>query len=89
MLDDVTSGFNISNNLSLKGKYNEILGFTKEEVEWLMIEAEIDKSLIKVDIEFLYNGYLFHPDANNKLYNSAMINYFFNELIDEGKKLKI
>jgi len=88
MLDDVTSGFNISNNLSLKEKYNEILGFTEEEVEFLRQEVGIDKSLIKIDMEYLYNGYKFHKDAKNKLYNSAMINYFFSEIIDEGEKLK-
>ena len=33
MLDDVTSGFNISSNLSIDRQYNEILGFTEAEVE--------------------------------------------------------
>ena len=88
MLDDVTSGFNISNNLSLKEKYCEILGFTEEEVEFVSQEAGIDKSLIKVDIKYLYNGYKFHADAKNKLYNSSLINYFFLELLDEGEKIE-
>jgi hypothetical protein len=79
MLDDVTSGFNISNNLSLKEKYCEILGFNEEEVEFVRQEAGIDKSLIKVDMKYLYNGYMFHIDAKNKLYNSSMVNYFFAE----------
>ena len=88
MLDDVTSGFNISNNLSLKEKYCEILGFTEEEVEFVRQEAGIDKSLIKVDMEYLYNGYLFHEDAKNKLYNSSMVLYFFQEVMDEGEKIE-
>jgi len=88
MLDDVTSGFNISNNLSLKEKYNEILGFTEEEVEFIKKEAGIDVSLIKVNMKFLYNGYKFHTDAKNKLYNSAMINYFLGEIKDEGEKIE-
>ncbi|MCL2074570.1 MAG: ATP-binding protein [Marinilabiliaceae bacterium] len=88
MLDDVTSGFNVSKNLSVKEKYNEILGFTEEEVEFVRQEAGVDKELIKVDMEFLYNGYKFHEDAKNKLYNSSMINYFFMELLDEGLKIK-
>ena len=86
MLDDLTSGFNISNNLSLKEGYNEILGFTDEEVAFVMQEAGIDKSTIQVDMEFLYNGYLFHADAKNKLYNPAMMNYFFLEVLEEGEK---
>jgi len=88
MLDDVTSGFNISNNLSRKEKYNEILGFTEEEVEFVRQEVGIDKSLLKIDMEYLYNGYKFHLEAENKLYNSAMINYLFNEIIDEGEKFE-
>jgi hypothetical protein len=88
MLDDVTSGFNISNNLSLKSSYNEILGFTKEEMEFVRQEAGIEKSLIKLDMEYLYNGYKFHVDAENKLYNSSMVNYFFTEILDGNGKIE-
>jgi len=88
MLDDVTSGFNISNNLSVKEKYCEILGFTEEEVEFVRQEAGVDKSLIKVDMKYLYNGYKFHFKARNKLYNSSLINYFFHELLDEGESIE-
>jgi len=31
-MDDVTSGFNIGNNVSLEPKLNTMLGFTKEDV---------------------------------------------------------
>ena len=41
-----------------------------------------------MDTKYLYNGYKFHVDAKNKLYNSSLINYFFLELIDEGEKIK-
>jgi hypothetical protein len=96
MLDDVTSGFNISNNLSNDPRYNEILGFTEEEVEFLIDECGIDRTKITVDKKFLYNGYLFHKKAENKLYNPAMIAYFLyktevtngeiEELINENLK---
>jgi hypothetical protein len=65
-----------------------MLGFTEEEVEFVRQEAGIDKSLIKADMEFLYNGYLFHINAKKKLYNPSLIHYFFYELIDEGEKIK-
>ena len=80
MLDDLTSGFNISYNLSLKEKYNEILGFTKDEVKLIIKECGIDKLLITNDIGYLYDGYLFNEDAKNKLYNSTMIFNYFHEL---------
>jgi hypothetical protein len=89
MLDDVTSGFNISNNLSIDVRYNEILGFTEKEVEFLIDECGIDRTKIKLNIEFLYNGYLFNVDGENKVYNSAMILYFLNQVLIAGEKAKI
>ena len=88
MLDDVTSGFNISNNLSLKESYNEILGFTEEEVSRLIEESGIDKHKITIDIKYWYNGYLFHEDAEHKLYNSAMILYFLDQTKETRGKVK-
>jgi hypothetical protein len=88
MLDDLTSGFNISKNLSLQKKYNEILGFTKDEVELIIEKCGIDKSLINNDIEKLYNGYLFNEEATNKLYNSTMIFNYFNEVKDTNGNVK-
>jgi hypothetical protein len=88
MLDDVTSGFNISNNLSLREKYNEILGFTEAEVDFIRQELGISKSSINYDVEYLYNGYKFHVNAKNKLYNSSMINYFFFFFLNEKGKIK-
>jgi len=86
MLDDVTSGFNISNNLSNDLRYNEILGFTEEEVEFLIDECGVDRTKINVDRKFLYNGYQFHQNAGNKLYNPSMMLYFLNKVnITEGE----
>jgi hypothetical protein len=87
MLDDLTSGFNISSNLSLEEKYNEILGFTKEEVEQIIEACEIDKSLIKHDIEKLYNGYMFYQEAKNKLYNSTMIFNYLSQVKEKNGKV--
>jgi hypothetical protein len=96
MLDDITSGFNIANNLSLKKKYNEMLGFTQEEVRTLMLETGIDLGKLNVNIEWLYNGYLFHADGEHKVYNPTMILYLLDcisaygaieSMIDENLKI--
>ena len=87
MLDDVTSGFNISNNLSTDVRYNDTLGFTEDEVERLIDECGIDRSKMTIDRKFMYNGYLFHPDAENKLYNSAMILYLLDKIQNISGKL--
>ena len=88
MLDDLTSGFNISNNLSLELEYNEILGLTRPEVEWVMDQAGLDRSLINVNIEQMYDGYLFNKQAVNKLFNSTMIFYYFLELLKNREWLE-
>jgi len=88
MLDDVTSGFNISNNLSNDLRYNEMLGFTEEEVEFLIDECGVDRTKINIDRKFLYNGYKFHEEAENKLYNSAMLLYFLHQVVITTGKLK-
>jgi hypothetical protein len=81
MLDDLTSGYNIATILTLEPQYNEMMGFTQEEVEWLMQETEVDTQYINVDIQAYYNGYLFHKDGAHRVYNPAMILYFFQQII--------
>ena len=88
MVNDLTSGFNMSTDYSLFPKYNEMLGFTKEEVDRLMIETGVDKKLIKVDMEYYYNGYMFNAKAENKVYNSQMILYLFNQVLQLGEQPK-
>jgi hypothetical protein len=88
MLNDLTSGFNIADNLTLKRKYNEMMGFTQKEVEALMQETGVDPACINVDMEMYYNGYLFHEEGENRVYNPSMILYFFNQILEEKKPPK-
>ncbi|MDR1270000.1 MAG: ATP-binding protein [Planctomycetaceae bacterium] len=87
MLDDLTSGYNIADNLTLDLQYNEMLGFTPKEVEWLMDAAGIDADHVSIDMEYYYNGYQFNAEGENKVYNSTMILYFFRQLLktSQGK----
>ncbi|MDR1343667.1 MAG: ATP-binding protein [Prevotellaceae bacterium] len=85
MLDDLTSGYNIAQILTLESQYNEMMGFTQEEVEWLMRETGVDPALINVDMEAYYNGYLFHAEGQHRVYNPAMILYFFGQILRHRK----
>jgi hypothetical protein len=85
MLDDLTSGYNIATILTLHPKYNEMMGFTQSEVEWLMRETGVDPALIDIDMEAYYNGYLFHADGKNRVYNPSMVLYLFNQIVSLGK----
>ena len=88
MLDDITSGFNIADNFSLETRYNEILGLTRAEVEWVIDQIQLDKTLISIDLEKMYDGYLFNEEAQNKLFNPTMIFNYFKGLLMTGKSFK-
>ncbi|MCL2074596.1 MAG: ATP-binding protein [Marinilabiliaceae bacterium] len=85
MLDDLTSGFNTAENLTLNKRYNNMLGFTKQEVEHLMDETGVNREFINVDMEWYYNGYLFNKDAIDRIYNPSMMLYFFKQIIEEKR----
>jgi len=88
MLDDLTSGFNITANLTLKKSLNEMMGFTREEMAWLIRELDLgveDQEALLRDIERYYDGYLFNKEAEERLYNSDMALYFLKELHEEKK----
>jgi hypothetical protein len=86
ILNDLTSGFNMAADYSLLPKYNEMMGFTREEVELLMREIGVDENLIKIDMEAYYNGYMFNSKAQNKVYNSQMILYLLNQVLQLGEQ---
>ena len=85
MIDDLTSGFNIANNLSLEADYNNMMGFTEQEVGQLMDETSVNRDLITVDMKCYYNGYIFNEDATDRIYNPSMMLYFFNQIISRGE----
>ncbi|MDR0700196.1 MAG: AAA family ATPase, partial [Tannerella sp.] len=89
MLDDMTSGYNIASNFTLDPWYNEMLGFTRSEVEWLMNETGVEPSLINIDMEAYYNGYMFNPDCENRDYNPTMVLYIFQQILKRKKITEI
>ncbi|WGZ94338.1 MAG: AAA family ATPase [Candidatus Thiothrix putei] len=80
MLDSMTSGFNIGENLSLLEAFNEAVGFTKAEVAGLLqplaTECQLDPEVLLADITRWYNGYRFAPKAVDTVYNANMVLYF-------------
>ena len=86
-LDDITSGFNIGKNISLRPEFNDILGFTEDEVRELLemyrehgvFDQEVDAAL-EVMREW-YNGYRFAKNVEGDLYNTDMVLYFLDESI--------
>ena len=92
-LDSTTSGFNIARDLTKDINFNDMLGFCKEDVEYLMNELEIDsekqKELMPV-IKENYDGYIFSDMIEDdlekyKMYHSNMTLYFLNSYIEQQK----
>ena len=86
-LDDVTSGFNIGANLSLRAEFNEMLGFTEDEVR-RMLETYRDLGVFDQDVETAlgtmrewYNGYRFSEEAEGIVYNTDMVLHYLKHSV--------
>ena len=90
-IDDLTSGFNIAQIVTLKRPFLQLLGFTQAEVDRYLdtifaeygFPTEIKSQVFSVVKDF-YNGYAFDPDIEERLYNSTVINYFLEQFVNEG-----
>jgi hypothetical protein len=81
-LDSLTSGFNISSNISLNPIFHDMLGFKHEEVEALLHQSAISPEKVPTmmsDLTAWYDGYLFTEDAPTLLFNPDMVLYFLRE----------
>jgi hypothetical protein len=85
MLDDLTSGFNITENLTNEDLLNEMMGFTDEELSSIIDAVGAGRYMAKgelmAEMRRLYNGYRFAEGAEARLYNSDMVLSFLNQLV--------
>ncbi len=86
-MDDVTSGFNVGSNLSPRPEFNEMLGFTEDEVRG-MIGTYRDLGVFDRDPEAAlatmrewYDGYRFAETAPNFVYNTDMVLYYLQHSV--------
>ncbi len=91
MLDELASGFNIMDNLTTHPAFNEMLGFTEEEVRG-MLDLLPDshytyktKDEVFKDLLYYYDGYRFSSGAKQTVFNSDMILYFFQYFSEYAK----
>lgn len=90
-MDDVTNGFNIGSNISLDERFNEIMGFTKSEVQD-MISYYQGKENFPLDLEETmslmkkwYDQYRFAKRASESIFNSTMVLYFVKQVTQTGR----
>ena len=83
-LDSLTSGFNIGTDITQEEEFNEMMGFTNEELKKLMNDQEISKEEQEKIMPIMkenYDGYKFCLKAKNQIYNSNMCLYFLSRYI--------
>ena len=82
MLDDLTSGFNITMNYTLDENLNAMMGFTRKELSWIMDEIDIKDTELREkicnDMTTYYDGYKFNEDSKS-VFNPDMTMYFLNQ----------
>ena len=94
-LDDVTSGFNIGWNISIKPEFDEMLGFSTTDVvemftyykEHGSIPADSDIDAIVNDMKPWYDNYCFAKQALKKktsMFNCDMVLYYISNYMDAG-----
>ena len=98
-LDDLTSGYNIALNMTMDSRFNQMLGFSEEEVREMIryykevgaIKPELTEDGIVADMKPWYDNYCFAEDSFGRepsMFNSDMVCYYMSNLVDTGRRPK-
>ena len=91
-MDDVTSGFNIGTNISMMPQFNDIIGFSEDEVREMITYYKDENALpedVTVDrlVELMkpwYDNYCFSSrKLEERMFNSDMTLYFLNSYLQQ------
>jgi len=86
-MDDVTSGFNLGDNISISPAFNNLLGFTETDVNAILDyyisvgELQVDKEESLETMKKWYNHYQFSKKGQECVYNTDAVLYFLKEAI--------
>ena len=87
-LDSLTSGFNIVKDMTRDVRFNDMMGFTQNE----LIEMLNSQGILKEEQEKIlpimkenYDGYRFSLKAEKQMYNSNMCLFFLSDYIGLGE----
>ena len=95
-LDDLTSGFNIGWHISTKAAFNQMLGFSTEDVYAMIgyykqtgrIRPDADPDAIVADMKPWYDNYCFAKNAlrtQSRVFNCDMVMYYLRNYMSEGE----
>ena len=95
-MDDLTSGFNIGTNYTLSPRFNEMTGFTEQEVRDMLTYYTDFCGLHNYTVDELieimkpwYDNYCFAEETYGEttMYNSNMVLYFIDNYIENGGRM--
>jgi hypothetical protein len=90
-MDDVTSGFNIGDNISISTEFNGVLGFTERDVVQILDyyltdnDLKINKTEALEVMKKWYDNYYFSEYATESVFNTDAVWYFIKEVTREKR----
>jgi len=90
LMSDMTTAYNVAENIYFKKKFNDLCGFKEAELKAVLnqVIAEcklnseyVEKALIVM--KAFYNGYCFSDRNNELIYNPTLVLYFLKNLQDD------
>ena len=98
-LDDLTSGYNIALNITMDPRFNQMLGFSEDDVRQMIryykevgaIKPEVTEDSIIADMKPWYDNYCFAKDSFGRepsMFNSDMVCYYLSNLVGLGNSPK-
>ncbi len=93
-VDDLTSGFNIGNVISLEPQLVSMLGFTQTETRAYLDEifaengwdAQLRDRVLR-ELKDLYDSYRFTPDMPEPIYNATACNFYLERFVRNDGEL--
>lgn len=90
VMSDLTSGYNIAENIYPKPRFNALCGFTDDDitdaVKQIAADPNLDDTTIETALKLMstyYNRHLFAVGANTSMYNPTLALYFLKYLYEE------
>jgi len=86
VMSDITSGYNIAENIYFEPEFNDLCGFKQKEIEdvikQIVDQCGFEKEKIQEAVNLIktyYNGYTFSHTVHERIYNPTLSLYFFKQ----------
>ncbi len=89
VLSDMTSGYNVAENLSQRPLFHDLCGFNETELRLALetVAHGLDAGQVETAVTLMrdfYNGYRFTAQREERVYNPTLALYFLKRLAEDG-----